>query len=291
MTSTVSCIIPTHGRPEYLEEALASVADQRSRPYEIIVVSDDGDERSRRIVDAVRAREQIQITYVHNVEGQGASSSRNLGASRAGGSHLAFLDDDDLWDKNYLADVFRVLETDPPAECVVTWLEMFRGDRRVPGLMMRERLKPRDVAAINPGFTGSNFVVRAEAFHDIGGFDSDLRVINDGDFIFRYLKAGHTYRVNKQHQVKQRKHETGQLTAATEMRAQGLEKYLAKHSADLRLRDRRYMRLAIHRIRYHVASGRGQKLRYLLLGLANATPRAVWISITGLGARDVWRAK
>ena len=43
---TVSCIIPTHGRPDFLREALDSVLSQTLLPAEILVVSDDGNEES-----------------------------------------------------------------------------------------------------------------------------------------------------------------------------------------------------------------------------------------------------
>ena len=174
--------------------------------------------------------------------------------------------------------------------CGVAWLMMFRGELRVPGLMMKNDLPAREVASINPGFIGSNFVIDAEAFWRIGGFDDELRVINDGDFIYRYLLAGGTYRVHEAFTVLQRKHSAGQLTAATEMRARGLEKYVEKHRETLTLADRRYMRLAINRIRYHSASTRTKKLRYLVAGALNSSPRSVLISVRGWKQRPVWRS-
>lgn len=287
----ISCVIPTHGRPAFLQEAIESVLAQTFLPYEIVVVSDDGNSGSKAIVEDFSSKAEILISYVENATGEGgASSSRNLGASMAEGTHLAFLDDDDKWAPEYLSNVDALFRT-RPTECVVTWLMMFRGEQHVPGLTMKPGLRARDAASMNPGFTGSNFVVERTVFFSIEGFDSNLRVINDGDFIYRYLSAGHTYLVNESFQVFQRKHASGQLTAASEMRAQGLEKYMSKHIATLRLSDRRYMRLAINRIRYHSANSTASRFRYLLIGIANSSPRSIAVSIRGWKQRPFWRVK
>ncbi|MBF4572940.1 glycosyltransferase family 2 protein [Herbiconiux sp. VKM Ac-1786] len=287
---TVSCIIPTHGRPDFLKESVESVLSQSRPPIEVIVVSDDAEVRTREIVDSLAAESDVPIRYVDNSGGPGgASSSRNAGARVASGSLLAFLDDDDLWETAYLEQSVALL-CSAGVDCVVSWLMMFRGELRVPGLTMNEGLQAKEVAAINPGFIGSNFVIKAEAFWKIGGFDDELRVINDGDFIYRYLQAGGTYRVNATYAVLQRKHSSGQLTAATEMRAAGLEAYVEKHRQTLSLADRRYMRLAINRIRYHAASSWPRKLGYLVAGALNSSPKSVAISIRGWKQRPVWRS-
>lgn len=287
---SISCVIPTHGRPEFLSAALASVLAQETAAHEVIVVSDDNLAESRAVVQSFADRSAVPIRYVDNSAGSGgASSSRNAGASTATGSHLAFLDDDDLWQPGYLASAARLLEAST-ADCVVTWLMMFRDALKVPGLTMRPGLSAHDVAAINPGFTGSNFVCTSESFHAIGGFDDQLPVINDGDFVYRYLQAGFAYAVVEEFGVLQRKHAEGQLTAATEMRARGLEQYMAKHRSTLTLRDRRYMRLAIHRIRYHCADSRIAKFRYLAAGAVNSSRRSIMLSVRGWRQRPLWRA-
>jgi glycosyltransferase involved in cell wall biosynthesis len=287
---SVSCIIPTHGRPDFLRESVESVLAQSHRPVEVIVVSDDGETRTREVVEALSEASDVPIRYVDNSDGPGgASSSRNAGARIATAPVLAFLDDDDLWEPSYVEQSLALLNAGG-ADCVVSWLMMFRGDLRVPGLTMREGLAARDVAAINPGFIGSNFLITAASFWRIDGFDDQLRVINDGDFIYRYLQSGGTYSVNETFAVLQRKHSSGQLTAATEMRAAGLEAYVQKHQHTLTLADRRYMRLAINRIRYHAARSRGQKIRYLLAGAVNSSPRSIAISVKGWKQRPVWRS-
>jgi glycosyltransferase involved in cell wall biosynthesis len=284
----ISCVIPTHGRPDYLVEAITSVLGQTVPVREIVVVSDDRNGESKSAVEAIARESGIPIRFVENYEGGGgASSSRNAGARVAGGSLLAFLDDDDLWEPQYVERSIAALARSQ-APCVVSWLMMFRDDVRVSGSIMKSGLVASDVASSNTGFIGSNFIVTAASFWAVGGFDPELRVINDGDFIFRYLTAEHTYVVNENFDVLQRKHGSGQLTAPSEMRAQGLEKYMAKHRESLKLSDRRYLRLAINRMRYHTTTSRVGKVRYLLAGAFNSSPTSVATSITGWNKRGVW---
>ena len=87
---SVSVVIPTHRRPDRLREALRALADQRRRPQEIIVVRRRDDEPAAQVVARHRA---LQVTEVV-VEEPGVLAAMIAGARRAGGTHIAFLDDD-----------------------------------------------------------------------------------------------------------------------------------------------------------------------------------------------------
>lgn len=92
MTCSLSLIIPTLGRPTLLR-ALRSVVPQLFCRDEVIVVGDGEQPVAREI-----AREFHQVVYL---ETEGTScwghAERNLGMKKATGTHLAFLDDDDVW--------------------------------------------------------------------------------------------------------------------------------------------------------------------------------------------------
>jgi glycosyltransferase involved in cell wall biosynthesis len=86
---TVSIVICTYNRKDYLERCLDYLSFQSNDNFEVIVVdgpSNDG-------TDAVLERHSGQIKVVKNVE-RNLSKSRNLGIDAAAGDIVAFIDDD-----------------------------------------------------------------------------------------------------------------------------------------------------------------------------------------------------
>ena len=272
MSLTTSCIIPTHHRPDFLAVALESVTAQTTRAFEIIVASDVESPESEVVCAEHEARTGVPVRFVFDAATRGgASASRNLGARFATGDVLAFLDDDDRWEPTYLERVVEQIER-PGKDMAVTWRTLVKGDFRTPGPTIEEGLRARDVVAVSMGTTGSNMAVTRTAFSTIGGFDDTIPVKNDTDFFYRFLKAGFDYGVVREPLVLQVKHGAGQLTGNNIRRARGTLVYMEKHRADLRFSDRRHLRLSMHRIYYHLASGRREKYWHLFLALVNYSP-------------------
>lgn len=283
----ISCVIPTHGRPDFLRESIASVLEQTYPVLELLIVSDDQDPFSRSVVNEFSGS-LFPVRMLENRLAMGASGSRNLGARQARGDWIAFLDDDDLWAETYLEESVRVIEAHG-SECVVSWLEMFRGNERAPAHQMRSSLKAKGNGAINPGLTGSNFLIRKSTFEMLHGFDEQLLVMNDIDFCYRMLQAGVSYGVNPRFSAFQRKHDSGQLTKATRMRAEGLESYVQKHHSTLTGSERRALRMKYFRIVYHTASNPIAKAMYFIRGLSNARLSDIYASLRNRQDRHIWR--
>lgn len=96
---SVSVIITTHNRPDYLKESLAAVLKQTVIPKEVFVI-DDGSSVSYEEVLSLFPSDQF--TYVKVPVASGANAARNLGISKSTSDIIAFLDDDDVWDNDYL---------------------------------------------------------------------------------------------------------------------------------------------------------------------------------------------
>jgi glycosyltransferase involved in cell wall biosynthesis len=262
------------------------VVRQSAHPIEVLVVSDCEDPLSEALCNEVAATVAFPVTFTIN-PGRGASSSRNLGAALSQGDFLAFLDDDDMWTHRYLEHAMASLLSSG-SDLAVTWLRMFRGSETAPGVRIRPGLSERDVGADNPGMTGSNVLISRAAFDEVGGFDVDLPVKNDGDFFFRLLLARKTYSVNAQDEVLQRKHSDGQLTGRTKMRAAGLELYLAKHRSRLSKSDQRLILLSVQRILFHAAKSPWEKTRHLVLGAFYSSPSSFLSSIRNRRTKSFW---
>lgn len=119
----ISVIVPTHNRPELLNEAIQSVCNQTIKDYELIIV----DDASNSIVNKSELRKQFDISNLlvkRNTISQGGAESKNIGASLANGKYIAFLDDDDKLSPTYLEQAIKLLENEPKINLVfmgVSW--------------------------------------------------------------------------------------------------------------------------------------------------------------------------
>lgn len=235
IASPISCIVPTHSRPAALERCLQSISRQSIRPFEIIVSDDVGDINTRGVV------EKAGMTYLDSHEGSSgtAGGSRNSAAKIALGSLLAFLDDDDFWAPTYLERMVAALE-ESGSDFVVAWGSLRVGESTVED---NWRIRPgatfAEVLTQNPGFTGSNFLIRRDVFERLGGFDPKLRVFNDLDLLVRLIDAGATYAVVDDSLVTQTSDGASHLSSRGERRARGIKDYRKKWSERLAFGDRR----------------------------------------------------
>ncbi len=95
----VSVIIPTYNRPHLVSRAIRSVLEQSYQDFEVIVVDDGLDKRSKDVIEGIG---DGRVRYIENVKSEGAPASRNRGAKESRGDYLAFLDDDDEWSPHKL---------------------------------------------------------------------------------------------------------------------------------------------------------------------------------------------
>jgi glycosyltransferase involved in cell wall biosynthesis len=106
---SISVVITTYQRPEYLSSALSGVLAQTVKAMEIIVINDSPN------TDYSGCDELVSLTQakVINTEGsKGANYARNKGVSVAQGDVVAFLDDDDIWLPDYLLNVVKAYTDD-----------------------------------------------------------------------------------------------------------------------------------------------------------------------------------
>ena len=120
MAARVSIITIFLDEERFLSEAIESVRAQSFRDWELILVDDGSTDRSRGIALAAATAEPSRIRCVQHPGGanRGMSASRNLGIARAEGDFIAFIDGDDVWLPNKLAEQLAVFDEQPEAEMV-----------------------------------------------------------------------------------------------------------------------------------------------------------------------------
>lgn len=109
-TPTVSVIVTVFNRTEFLAVALQSVLDQTCDDYEIIVTDDSASDPIRAICESFG---NDRIRYRRNVDRLGVALNLRAAVSEARGRYIAILNDDDLWEPEFLEKLVAPLEEDP----------------------------------------------------------------------------------------------------------------------------------------------------------------------------------
>ena len=110
----VTVILPTRDREDLLSRAVDSVVSQTYQNWELILV-DDSDRGSPLPAESL-ADERTRSLVAGGV---GIGAARNLGLDAAAGDFVAFLDDDNVMDRNWLKSVVLTFEEYPDADVMI----------------------------------------------------------------------------------------------------------------------------------------------------------------------------
>ena len=102
----VSVIMPAYNAEEFIEQAISSVIAQTVEDWELIVIDDGSQDRTRQIVEGFACGDE-RVRLVRNENNMGAAGSRNRGLELCNGDYVALLDSDDYWQPQLLS---RMLE-------------------------------------------------------------------------------------------------------------------------------------------------------------------------------------
>jgi hypothetical protein len=106
----VSIIVAAYGRAEVLRWALDSAARQTLTDWELLVVGDACDSATADLVLARAAQDpRIRFTNLQTNYGE-QSGPNNVGMARTSGRYIAFLNQDDLWFPDHLAQLVDWIE-------------------------------------------------------------------------------------------------------------------------------------------------------------------------------------
>lgn len=192
---SVSVIVPTYNRPDLLHRALWSLSRQDFKDFEAVVVNDAGEDVSWIVESFPFAR------LTGHATNKGLSASRNTGIRNAKGHYLAYLDDDDLWLPRHLEVVLEPLKKYRAAYSdTYHWI----GER----FLIKARTPGRNVACI------INLVHERSVIDEMGGFDEDLREMEDWDFVIRMSRhLNGLWHVAQCTTIYSRRGDPGQLTS------------------------------------------------------------------------------
>ncbi len=200
---TVSVVIPTFNREDFIKKCLASVMTQTRQPDEIIVVDDGSNDNTlnaiKNIGFSTSENKKNPFRYIHQ-NNRGVSSARNVGIKASKYEYIALLDSDDVWKKNKLEKQLASLEK--PGFCIrlshtnEIWI---RNGVQVNARKKHTKsggdifMKCLKLCCISPSST----LIHRSVFEDFGYFDENLPACEDYDFWLRFCAYEKVHYLNE----------------------------------------------------------------------------------------------
>jgi glycosyltransferase involved in cell wall biosynthesis len=183
---TVSVVIPVYNGARFIGAAIESVLAQTVPVRECLVVDDGSEDGTAAVVSGwgapVRVLRQPRA---------GVAEARNRGLREARGSHVAFLDADDVWLPAKLERQQEALDRTTAGASICGWFTT-DADLRTLG-EQRARIDGglRGLLAFQyAGISGSTLVAERSVLERLGGFDRRLSTSADWDMVARLLLDG-----------------------------------------------------------------------------------------------------
>lgn len=169
----ISVIIPVFNGAETLAGTVRSLQGQTDRHWEAIIVDDGSTDRTVAIArDLARNDTRLRVICQNN---RGQANARNHGLEVARGSLIAFLDADDWWTPQKLADQRQALTNHPQAAFAYSWTDYVDPENQLlhPGFHRGPSGQIfLDLLANNFIENGSNPLIQRGALDQVGGFES-----------------------------------------------------------------------------------------------------------------------
>ena len=177
MIPQVSVIICTYNRLNLLKKTIQSVLEQDFQEWELIVVNNNSNDGTEGYVQSVGGKEP-RVKYVLEIK-QGLSYARNCGAELAQSNILAYLDDDEEAEKDWVRNIYETFQFVPnigvlggpmvlqDKEKIKCWISP-----RMYSILGEFQLgSAEDILDIGDNsIVGGNMTVSKEAWAKIGGF-------------------------------------------------------------------------------------------------------------------------
>jgi glycosyltransferase involved in cell wall biosynthesis len=186
-----SVVITCYNQREFIRDAVQSALSQTFAGSEIIIVDDGSTDGSAEILKQYEPDTKVVLLP----ENLGAIAARNYGASQANGEFIVFLDGDDALMSWALNVYERIICERNPTLILAT---MIRCEGSIP--RPRDDDEPRKIELVDyespmlkdrpVGLSASSFIVRRQAFHNVGGWTPGIFHLDLQDIVMKLGYAG-----------------------------------------------------------------------------------------------------
>lgn len=186
-----SIVIPTYNRAHLLSETIRSVQAQAFTDWECIIVDDGSSDNTRELVEGF-SREDARVRYVWQQNSE-RSAARNNGIGHAKGQYVCFLDSDDHYLPEHLAQLYNFLATRSfPVAMIIANMEVVEQSH------CEATSLPADIPSNLPAFLFTYPVIpgRVCVHRELlkgCEFDKDIVIVEDAILWMRLSEKGSVY--------------------------------------------------------------------------------------------------
>ena len=188
-TPLVSVIMPVFNSANYIEDTIKSVICQSYSNWEIVCVDDGSSDESALIIKKL-SQNDSRIRLLHRDRlPKGGSTCRNIGAFKANGDYLIFLDSDDLLASTCIEKRVNIIHNSD--YCFVVFPVASFNDGDMVHLNKSQNIKIKDYdyffASSKSAWQTSSSIFRKDYFISLKGFDESFPRLQDIEFHLRAI--------------------------------------------------------------------------------------------------------
>ena len=196
-----SVILPYYNGKKYIEEAVDSILAQTYKDFELILIDDGSPSKidSDFLISLVESKKDGRIKY-HRKDNGGLSDARNFGIDHSDGEYIAFIDQDDLWDKDKLRLQAEVFARDEGVKFICTDAKTFgekTGELRIGETwgFTKDGIVENSFSKMIKGcFVGcSSVAFKRSLIPEVGYSNKAYVVVTDYEYFFRFAEKTDFY--------------------------------------------------------------------------------------------------
>jgi glycosyltransferase involved in cell wall biosynthesis len=177
-----SIVIPVLNEEGYIGALLDCLSAQTLSDFEVLIIDGGSTDNTEQVVD--EHKNGLQLQFVKSPK-KGVSFQRNYGASLAQSDRLMFMDADVYFEEDFLYKIEEYLLKNSDIDILSTWL-IPNTDKRLYKLVFKIYNRATDIAKRwIPVSVGAFMYCKKETFLALKGFNEDMNVTEDWDFVIR----------------------------------------------------------------------------------------------------------
>ena len=188
---SITVYITNHNYGMYLEQSIESVLNQSFQDFELIIIDDGSQDKSRQIIKKYEKHQKISVIFQKN---RGLTVSNNIALGLARGEFIVRLDADDYFSKDALKLMFREFDQKELGMVFADWY-LIDEKGEVLGVEQRHDFQ-KDVTLHDQPAHGACTMFRVSSLKKLGGYDESISRQDGYELWLRFIENYEVRNIN-----------------------------------------------------------------------------------------------